>query len=71
MHAIALAVIDDGEGFDLDGKRSGVGLHSMRERAESLGGSLSIESVPGEGTRISCLMPFDMSEKGRQRMSHE
>jgi len=71
MNSVALAVIDDGQGFDVDGQRSGVGLHSMRERAESLGGSLSVDSLPGEGTRISCLVPIDTSEKGGQRMFHE
>jgi NarL family two-component system sensor histidine kinase LiaS len=60
--SIKLTVIDDGQGFDLERKRSGVGLHSMQERAESLQGSLSIESVPGEGTRVSCVMPIGISE---------
>jgi NarL family two-component system sensor histidine kinase LiaS len=59
---ITLAVLDDGQGFNVDRKRSGLGLHSMRERAESLQGSLSIESVPDEGTRISCVLPIDTSE---------
>lgn len=49
---------DDGQGFDPgavqpDGESlRGVGLLGMRERAELLGGRLTIESAPGEGTRI-------------------
>ncbi len=44
---------DDGQGFDLDAVRDGgVGLASMQERAEQIGGHLSVVSVPGEGTRV-------------------
>jgi signal transduction histidine kinase len=48
-------VEDDGEGFDPEavGKATpswGVGLRSMRERAEMLGGSLHVDSTPGAGT---------------------
>jgi signal transduction histidine kinase len=49
---------DDGNGFELEAVRPdghslrGVGLLGMRERAELLGGRLTIESAPGEGTRI-------------------
>jgi signal transduction histidine kinase len=32
--------------------RGGMGLINMRERAESLGGSLTVVSAPGEGTRV-------------------
>ena len=57
-------VEDDGEGFDPEeaGEASpswGVGLGSMRERAEMLGGTLSIESGPGSGTRAEVRVPLD------------
>lgn len=51
--AITLDVADDGRGFDpaaAEGK--GLGLRSMRERIEALGGELTVESVPGRGTRL-------------------
>jgi NarL family two-component system sensor histidine kinase LiaS len=64
VDAIALAVIDDGRGFDVDSTRGGVGLQSMQERAASLAGRTSIESVPGEGTRISCVVPIDRDGEG-------
>jgi signal transduction histidine kinase len=51
---VELEVADDGCGFDpeaIDGQQ-GVGLVSMRERAEKLGGALEIESLPGQGTKV-------------------
>lgn len=51
---VTLDVVDDGRGFDPEAMEdtSGLGLTSMRERAQSLGGSLTIQSVPGGGTRV-------------------
>jgi len=60
---IVLDVQDDGKGFiptqagPSDGGRSGFGLHGMRERVEGLQGSLSVESVLGEGTTVSITLP--------------
>ena len=52
-----LTIADDGVGFDLqqlgNGERKpGLGLLTMRERAEFAGGQLHIESSPGQGTKI-------------------
>ncbi len=52
-----LEIIDDGVGL-LAERRAGVGLLSMRERAEELGGSLSVETVPGGGTRVLARLPL-------------
>ena len=51
---VELEVIDDGAGFDLGvaGGDGGLGLTSMRERAEKVGGILDIISAPGEGTKV-------------------
>jgi signal transduction histidine kinase len=51
---IELEVIDNGGGFDLEavGGKGGMGLVGMRERAEKVGGTLTILSRPGEGTRV-------------------
>ncbi len=50
---VLLIVADDGVGFDPDDALAhGVGLASMRERIESIGGSLTIRSRPAAGTRI-------------------
>lgn len=54
---LCLQIHDDGEGFDPDGPR-GLGLIVMRERAQSVGGQLRIESAQGEGTRVSVHLPY-------------
>ena len=43
---------DDGKGFVPETSGDGLGLWSIRSRAETLGGSLRIESSPGKGTRL-------------------
>lgn len=53
--ALEVEVTDDGVGLPRD-KRPGVGLRSMRERAEELGGLCSIES--GRGTRLRARLPL-------------
>ena len=50
---ILLDISDNGQGFNpaaRDGK--GLGLQSMRERVEALGGRLEVSSTPGRGTRV-------------------
>ena len=58
MDAVTLTVHDDGRGFDMSDQLWGMGLHSMRERADSLGGKFELESKPGEGTRIVVSLPL-------------
>ena len=58
-----LHVTDDGMGFDLvkaARHKKSVGLLSMRERAELIGGSLQIQSTPGKGTAVTLLLPVEM-----------
>jgi PAS domain S-box-containing protein len=51
---------DDGRGFDPSAVPPGhLGLMGMAARAERLGGSLSVDSRPGAGTRISVELPLD------------
>ena len=54
-----MRVVDDGAGFDESAARSveHMGLASMRARTHSLGGSLRIDSRPGDGTRLEVLVP--------------
>ncbi|HEX8630217.1 MAG TPA: sensor histidine kinase [Catenuloplanes sp.] len=52
---LVLVVADDGRGVPA-GARSGVGFASMRERAEELGGTLTVSS--GDGTRVEARLPL-------------
>jgi PAS domain S-box-containing protein len=58
---IVITIQDNGEGFDLDddrwSSRGGFGLRFMRERAERAGGSLRVESQPGQGVQVVISLP--------------
>ena len=63
-HQLWLAISDQGKGFDpeqmlLAGHTSG--LSGMRERASLLGGSVTIESAPGAGTRLTADLPLPVA----------
>lgn len=61
---IRVSVTDDGAGFDTSDldyqimKAKSFGLFSTRERMERLGGRLEITSQPGQGTRVSMILPL-------------
>jgi signal transduction histidine kinase len=57
---IQLVVQDAGAGFDIEEskKNPGLGLVSMQERINLVHGTFSVESKPGNGTRISATVPF-------------
>ena len=63
-HAIELTIQDNGQGFDvqevlsMESSMRGLGLSSMRERAELSGGSFVIESARGKGTVIRASWPI-------------
>jgi PAS domain S-box-containing protein len=60
---IDLEVSDDGVGFDAGSDFPGhLGLRSMRERAEQLGGTLQVETEPGSGTTIHVRIPAQRME---------
>ena len=65
---VVLDVVDDGAGFDPEevsgrdtadsANGTGYGLTAMRSRLRQVGGTLTIESEPGDGTAISAAVPF-------------
>ena len=55
---VDVIIADNGCGFDQQSKPTGVGLRSIRERVESLGGVVEIESMPECGTRLTVHLPF-------------
>lgn len=67
---VTLDVFDDGTGFDpatlpseprADG--TGFGLHGLRDRVEGIGGTLTLESAPEEGTVVAVRLPVDGAGK--------
>jgi signal transduction histidine kinase len=58
---VCVTVKDDGQGFDLQAgsvlAEEHVGFGVMRERAEEVGGSLHLNSTPGQGTEVVVLLP--------------
>ncbi len=55
-----IEIVDDGRGFDVAETllgHDGYGLHTMRERMELVGGTLTIDSAPGRGTRVIARLP--------------
>ncbi len=54
---VEIRVEDDGDGFDIGTAQMGRGLKSQQRRAKSLGGSIRIDSSPGNGTRLSLRLP--------------
>ncbi|MGI5204874.1 sensor histidine kinase [Spirillospora sp. CA-108201] len=71
---VVLDVYDDGRGFDPaarggrppgSGAGTGYGLRAMRERARALGGALTVESAPREGTAVVASLPLPGGEERR------
>jgi signal transduction histidine kinase len=59
--SVVLEVSDRGAGFDPRATPAGLGLASMRERAASVGGRLSITAAPGAGSRVRLSVPIQAS----------
>lgn len=67
--SLSLLVQDDGQGFaagqalhEPDENRTGLGLRRMSELAHAVGGSLSVDSMPGWGTSIRAWFPYQRTE---------
>jgi two-component system, NarL family, sensor histidine kinase UhpB len=54
---VELTVADDGRGFAFEQSEGGLGIAGMRERALLVGGELTIESRPGQGTTVRLAVP--------------
>jgi two-component system sensor histidine kinase UhpB len=63
QNSITLKIADDGCGFDPSRPSTGLGILGMRERANLLGGTLTIHSSPGKGTTVQAMLPMASNEK--------
>ena len=67
-HSLCLVVSDEGKGFDpsginvTDDTKQGIGLFSIQERIELIGGTFTMESSPGKGSRFEIVLPYDQEE---------
>ena len=70
---VCLSVSDQGRGFDPRELKetSGVGLFSIRERAELLGGRMKVKSTKGKGSRFSIVVPDGLKEKNGEKMTED
>jgi NarL family two-component system sensor histidine kinase LiaS len=67
--SVLLSVSDNGHGFNPESQaRHGVGLKSMHERLDTLGGTLTVASTPGQGTTVSAQILTDalLNKNGKQ-----
>lgn len=64
---LVMTIEDDGKGFDptARGATGGLGLLSMKERAAQVGGTASITSQVGQGTKVRVLLPLRGGRNGR------
>lgn len=56
---VELLIKDDGKGFDPALRRNGVGLRNITSRAELFGGTVTIQSKPGQGCELRVMFPGD------------
>jgi signal transduction histidine kinase len=74
--SVSFAVEDNGQGFDMSeffdrrGKKKGIGLAAMQERARLAGGDLKIWSNPGAGTKITFIIPMEEDKAHVGTVSH-
>jgi signal transduction histidine kinase len=66
--SVRVVVDDDGRGFDVGAVRApdarrGLGLAGLDERVSSMGGSLVVESKPGQGTRVIIEVPAPVNNE--------
>jgi len=68
---LVINIRDDGRGFDMKEVESSAsscgkwGLTTMRQRADFLGGTLLIDSIPNQGTKVSLNIP--LADEGKKR----
>ncbi|MES2371416.1 MAG: PAS domain S-box protein [Bacteroidota bacterium] len=54
---VSVTVADDGQGFNIDTKRNGIGISNIMNRVASFNGEVFIESSPGNGCKVSFTIP--------------
>jgi signal transduction histidine kinase len=61
---LVLEVVDNGVGFDPEAERPGhLGLGTMAERAQRIGGTFTVQSGAGDGTSVRITVPLGAQER--------
>lgn len=65
----AIRITDNGIGFETGraGRLDSYGMLGMRERASSIGATLDVHSVPGQGTSITCVLDPTLNQQARTK----
>ncbi|MFT3794333.1 sensor histidine kinase [Flavobacterium sp.] len=58
LETIILKITDNGQGFDINTKKKGIGLQNMESRTKECNGSLDVKSKKGKGTVITITVPI-------------
>jgi signal transduction histidine kinase len=58
-----LEIKDNGNGFDLEKVRKGLGLTNIRNRAELFGGKVSVLAAPGKGCMLKVILPHAVGQQ--------
>ena len=70
---LKVIIADDGQGFTPDNQKNGkarpMGLTTMRERVEALGGSFHVNSQPGSGTQVTATIPIPQKRRKDEHAS--
>ncbi len=61
---VHLRISDDGKGFEINTTEQGNGLSNMRQRCERLGGGINIDTAPGRGCTVHCILPIAIFRQG-------
>jgi signal transduction histidine kinase len=71
---LKVVIADDGHGFisgtQRKGKARSLGLTSMRERVEALGGTFHVNSIPGSGTQVTAIIPISQLKRESRYAAH-
>ena len=66
---LRLTVRDDGQGFDVESAPRGLGMATMQDYAEAVGGECVVHSAPGMGTEVTAMFP--LSRPGAEHLEGE
>jgi signal transduction histidine kinase len=68
---LRLTVQDDGQGFDAQSASGGLGVATMQDYADAVGGQCAVHSTPGVGTEVTAVLPISRPVAGHPETSEK